>query len=75
MRKIKELRLERNLTQMELAKEIGYSSSIITCWEIGVYVPTADAVRVLSIYFDVSADYILEIRDAAGFKLYKGKDE
>jgi transcriptional regulator with XRE-family HTH domain len=57
--RIKELRKERKLTQIELAKGIGYSQATIADWERGIIRPTWEAVIKLADYFDVSADYLL----------------
>lgn len=58
---IKELRLENNLTQPELAKKIGVSNGIISLWENNVNEPKASHIRNLALIFNVSADYLLNI--------------
>lgn len=58
---IKELRLENNLTQPELAKKIGVSKGIISLWENNVNEPKASHIRNLALIFNVSADYLLNI--------------
>lgn len=42
MQKIKELRLEKGLTQKYLADVLGVDQSAVTKWETGVALPTAD---------------------------------
>ena len=59
MERLKELRLEKNLSQLELAKAIGFSQSSIVYWETGQRVPNAQAVIILAKYFNVSTDYLL----------------
>ena len=60
---IRKLRKEYNLSQEQLSKEIGYSDCIISLWEIGFHIPCADAIIILSRYFQVSTDYILKVSD------------
>ena len=61
--RIKQLRQEDGISQRELAKRVGVSSSAITYWEMGARVPNALAVIKLAEYFQVSSDYILGISD------------
>ena len=60
---IKQLRKDFNVSQPQLSKEIGYSHSIISNWESGMRTPCADAIIILSRYFQVSTDYILKVSD------------
>ena len=60
---IRKLRKEFNVSQPQLAKEIGYSKNTISLWEIGTRIPCADAIIILSRYFQVSTDYILKMTD------------
>ena len=60
---IKKLRKENNLSLLQFAKEIGYSKNTISLWEIGTRTPCANAIIILSRYFQVSTDYILKISD------------
>jgi len=58
-RRIKELRMENGLTQVELAKIIGYSQSMIVLWEKEKCEPTATAILKLANTFKCSCDYLL----------------
>ncbi|MDE6210436.1 MAG: helix-turn-helix domain-containing protein [Clostridia bacterium] len=58
---IRKLRKEFNVSQPQLAKEIGYGKSVISSWEIGTQIPSAKAIIILSRYFQVSVDYILNV--------------
>ncbi len=58
---LKSLRKEKNLTQEDLAKKINYSPVTISKWETGVKRPSIDSIKVLAKFFDVSADYLLDI--------------
>ena len=57
------LRAEKNVTQGELAKTLGCSQSMITRWENGECEPTAPYIAAVAKFFDVSADYILGLKD------------
>jgi transcriptional regulator with XRE-family HTH domain len=61
--RLKELRIENNLTQVELSKATGLSQNAIAQWENEQRTPNANAVVVLAEYFKVSADYLLGIDD------------
>lgn len=69
MKRLKELRTSRHLSQTELARQLGFSQSIISAWELGSSEPSAGALIALSRFFDVSADYLLELVDDFGDKL------
>jgi len=62
-KKIKELREERGLTRTALAEAIGYGRASIYYWEREEKDPSASAVYALAKYFDVSADYLLGLKD------------
>lgn len=57
--RLKELRLEKNLSQMQLAFDTHLSKSAIAYWELGERVPNANAIITLARYFEVSCDYLL----------------
>lgn len=57
--RLKELRDERNLSQMQLAIDAGLTQSAIASWETGSRVPSAQAIIVLAKFFGVSSDYLL----------------
>lgn len=61
--KIKSLRLEKNLTQTELAQELGVSKGIISIWENNINEPKATYIQRIALFFGVSADYLLGITD------------
>lgn len=60
---MKELRTQRNLSQMQLGLEAGISQSSIGAWEIETSVPNAKSIITLAKYFEVSSDYLLGISD------------
>lgn len=61
--RLKELRKENSISQIELAKAIGYSQPIISQWESEIYEPTASAVVAVADYFNVCTDYLLGRKD------------
>lgn len=54
--KIKELRQEKQLSQMQLAKMIGVSQKAIDYWERGINEPRASFICALVKVFDISYD-------------------
>ena len=56
---IKELRLERGLSQAALAKSIGVSQKAIDYLERGVNEPKATYIVLLADFFGVTTDYLL----------------
>lgn len=68
--KIKELRLDANLTQQQVANEIGISRSTLSQYENCLIEPTANVIAKLSKFFHVSSDYILNLEDDFGHKVY-----
>lgn len=61
--RLKELRIEKGLSLVQLAKETGISKSAISFWENGDRIPTALNIITLAKYFEVSADYLLGLED------------
>ncbi len=60
---LRDLRIEKGLTQEGLAKQIHFSLSIVNKWENGKKNPSIDAIRILAKFFNVSADYLLGLED------------
>ena len=58
---LKELRLEKNMSQTELAKEIGVGKSIISLWEKDECEPTLSKLIALAEFFGVTIDYLAGI--------------
>lgn len=58
-KKIKSLRLERNITQKQLADMAGVAVSAISSYESGNRYPSYDVLISLSRIFHVSTDYLL----------------
>lgn len=60
---LKELREEKGLSQMELARATGISQSAIAKWEKGKTEPTASSLVTLSHFFGESVDFLLGNND------------
>ncbi len=60
---LKRLRKEKNIGQIELAKQIGVGKSIVSLWEIGTCEPTLSKLVALSKFFGVSIDYLAGLED------------
>lgn len=67
---LKDLRFEKNVTQGEVAKSCGLTSTCICQLETGARNPTGSTVIALAKYFDVSADYLLGLTSDDGAGLY-----
>lgn len=61
--RIKELRLERNVSQLTLAKAVGVDRRAVIFWEQEINEPKATYIVALAKYFDVSTDYLLGLTD------------
>lgn len=65
---IKELRESQDMSQYELARALQVSQSAIAKWELGKTEPTSSALVSIARFFNVSADYLLELEDEFGNK-------
>ena len=61
--RLKELRISKNLSQMQLSLKTGLSQSAIAKWELGKTEPTASAIITLAKFFGETTDYILGLED------------
>lgn len=57
--RLKKLRLEKGLTQIELGKQFNISHATINRYEKGVHQPDPEFINKLSEFFGVSTDYLL----------------
>ncbi len=68
--RLKELRKEKNMTQVQLAEALGVSKGTVAMWEIGKREPNYETLNALSDVFDRRIDYILGYsEDASSAKL------
>lgn len=60
---LKEIRKLSELKQKEVSSRLGVSPNCYASWEQGRTEPSISSIRKLCVIFDVSADYLLGIRD------------
>lgn len=63
---IKDLRESQDMSQYELARALQVSQSAVAKWELGKTEPTSSALVSIARFFNVSADYLLELEDEFG---------
>ncbi len=61
--RLKDLRIERKLTQSQLAEALCVKQRAISHWENGDRQPDLDTLEVIAKYFNVSYDYLLGLND------------
>lgn len=61
--KLKELRNEKDLTQLQLAEIFNVSKTTICQWETSKQEPDFDKLTAISKFFGVSTDYLLGLED------------
>ena len=61
--RLKELRIEKQLSQKELAEMIATGQSSISAWERGEREPLARQIVLLANFFNCSTEYLLGISD------------
>lgn len=64
--KLKELRIERGLTQKQLSQKLGCAQSAVYYWEADKQEPSISSLKKICEIFEVSADYMLNIDDGFG---------
>lgn len=63
MNRIRELREEKNITQVRLSIELGVSQETISAYEMNKHYPSIKALLKLKDIFGVSIDYIMGLSD------------
>ena len=58
---IKKLRLDKNMTQEQLAEVLSLSAQAISRWETNIALPDISLLPTLSNFFNVTTDYLLEV--------------
>ena len=61
--RLRELRIEKNIGQIELASAISVSKGIISLWENGLREPKLSNLIGLAQYFQVSIDYLVGLEN------------
>ena len=67
--RIKQLRQARGISQSELARIMSVTRSSVNAWEMGISIPTAAKLVELSLFFHVSADYLLGLDNSESIQL------
>ncbi len=57
--RLKDLRKEKNISQLELAKLLNMTKMAISHWESGHSEPSISQLIEISNYFDVTVDYLI----------------
>ena len=57
--RLKELRTEKEIGQVELSKALGVSKGVISLWENGLREPGMNSLILLAKYFSVTIDYLV----------------
>ncbi|MCI8734796.1 MAG: helix-turn-helix transcriptional regulator [Clostridia bacterium] len=61
--RLNELLTENKISKRELAKKIGVSATSISDWSTGKIQPTVENVYLIAEYFQISADYLIGLKD------------
>ena len=61
--RLKELRVEKGISQIEIAKMLNLSKMAVSHWEKGDSEPSIEDLKVLASFFDVSIDYLVGYSD------------
>lgn len=61
--RLKELRIEKGLSQRQLAESLGMTQSNISKWESGLQDTVSMNIVLLAKFFDVTTDYLLGVDD------------
>ena len=61
--RLRALRQEKNIGQIQLAKELDVGNSVISLWELGKCEPTLSKLVSMAQFFGVSIDYLAGIED------------
>ena len=72
--RLKELRKDKNMTQVQLAEALGVSKGTVAMWEIGKREPNFETLNRLSDIFDKRIDYILGYSNDASSARFTEED-
>ncbi|MDO4545174.1 MAG: helix-turn-helix transcriptional regulator [Bacillota bacterium] len=59
--RLKTLRVQNGLTQLQLSQKLGLTKSVISAYETGLRLPSYDVLIAISRIFKVSTDYLLGV--------------
>lgn len=69
--RLKELRIENNISQKQVANDIGISTTTISQYESDSRFPNEDMLKRLCLYYKISSDYLLGLTDTKHSPLSK----
>lgn len=58
--RLRELRTEKGLSQRKLGEIFNVCNQTVSFWETGSREPDLDTLKAIAVYFNVTADYLLE---------------
>ena len=73
--RLRSLRLERRLTQQQLADKLGVVKASVSSYEQNANHPSLEVLIRLCVIFDVSADFLLGLSNSMDFKMSHLTDE
>ncbi|WP_209591828.1 helix-turn-helix domain-containing protein [Enterococcus rivorum] len=59
---LKTIRIQKNLSQADVAKQLNISRQTLSKWELDKSLPDLDSLKQLSIIYNLSIDYLLELQ-------------
>ena len=64
--RLKQLRVEKKMTQKELGEALGIRNSVVSFYEVGQREPSLEMIIKIAEYFHVTTDYLLGVDDDRG---------
>lgn len=61
---LQRVRMERGLTQWQVAKQVGISRAMVSNWERGHYKPSQEQLQQLAAFYGVEVGELLETKEA-----------
>ncbi|MBQ7433890.1 MAG: helix-turn-helix transcriptional regulator [Lachnospiraceae bacterium] len=58
---LKALRIQNNITQAQLAQQLGLTKAVISAYETGLHMPSYDVLITIAKIFKVTTDYLLGV--------------
>ncbi|MER2107420.1 MAG: helix-turn-helix transcriptional regulator [Solibacillus sp.] len=72
--RIKHLREKNNISQIDFAKKIGVSNTVLSRYESGDRKPDYDTLQLIADFFEVSTDYLLGRTDIPALTLQENDE-
>ena len=61
--KLKDMRINKHLSQEQLAKRIGITKSMVSAYETSMRMPSYEVLIKIALFFNVSLDYLLGLKE------------